>query len=223
MSAIALDIETAPSAAALALPYPASDREPPASYKKEESIAEWRRKDREEWETARIKTYSLSPLWGRVVAVGIAREDDLTGDVVTTSHVGLADADERRLLTAAWEAVADSDPLVTFNGMGFDLPFLAIRSAILGVTPSVIVNHLLRRYSWHPHYDVRMALTNWDQRGRGTMDDACAAFGLPPKTGTGADVWPLVQQGAAETLAAYVQADAERTLALYTKLCRVFD
>ena len=47
--AVVLDIETVPIAASLAVPYPAADRDPPASYKSDESIQRWREADAVKW------------------------------------------------------------------------------------------------------------------------------------------------------------------------------
>lgn len=218
--ALAWDIETVPTARALALPYPAEDRQPPASYKKPESIAEWRVNDRAAWETDRIKGYSLSPLTGRVVCVGMAWHD-YDGGLQRDSLLAVSDADERVLLGDFWARMRTAEKGVTFNGIGFDAPFMLLRSAILGVLPSIDARELLKRYSYEFHYDVRMALTSWDMRARGTLNDACAAFGIPGKSGSGADVWPLVQAGRFDDLAEYAMDDAERTLTLYDRLNRV--
>ena len=42
-------------------------------------------------------------------------------------------ADELELLTAFWDVAKHYDEIVTFNGRGFDVPFLYLRSALLNV------------------------------------------------------------------------------------------
>ena len=42
-------------------------------------------------------------------------------------------ADEVELLTAFWDVAKHYDKVVTFNGRGFDVPFIYLRSALLNV------------------------------------------------------------------------------------------
>ena len=212
---LAFDLETVPTAAALALPYPEDTRHPPKSYKKAESIAEWRRADRDDWEAERIKQYSLSPLYGRVVAIGYATEDTTTDDIAPSEH------DEARLLHDFWNDVAAADCVVTWNGHGFDVPFVLTRSAILGVRVPAIP--LLKRYSHYPHCDVKMLATNWaPARSLTSLGDYALAFGLGDKLAHGSDVYAMAQRGEYDAIGQYAAQDAALTLALYHKLAPVF-
>lgn len=213
--ALSLDIETVPTAAALAIPYPEETRQPPKSYKKADSIAEWRTADRQEWDADRIKQYSLSPLYGRVVAVGYATEDTTADDVAPSER------DEAQVLADLWARVEESDCLVTWNGHGFDLPFLLTRSAILGVR--VPMKPMLKRYAYFPHCDVRMLATNWAApRALTALADYATAFGLGEKLAHGSDVFAMAQRGEYDAIARYAAQDAALTLALYHKLAPVF-
>jgi predicted PolB exonuclease-like 3'-5' exonuclease len=115
-----------------------------------------------------------------------------------------------------------NDRLVTFNGLDFDLPFLMVRSAILGVK-NPWGGTLVQRYKTQYHFDVRAVLTQWSSRGKGTLAEWLDAFGLAGKTGSGADVYPLVQQGRITEVAQYAAADAARTLLLYELVAPVFE
>jgi uncharacterized protein YprB with RNaseH-like and TPR domain len=42
-------------------------------------------------------------------------------------------ADETELLTQFWDVAKNYDSVVTFNGRGFDVPFIYLRSALLNV------------------------------------------------------------------------------------------
>lgn len=208
---LAIDIETIPTAAAMAFPYPEADRQPPGSMSKPETIAAWREKDRAAWEVDRIKAYSLNPRFGRVAAIGYAERDG-DGALAARSSVAENDLAETILLAQFWSAVA-SRQIVTFNGLAFDLPFLVTRSIIRGIAP-VNVAPYLRRYSVTPHFDARAALTNWDSHAKGTMGEWLAALGLPPKDGHGSEVWAMVEAGEWSKVGQYAQADASRTLEL---------
>ena len=226
MTALAADIETVPTSAALALPYDANERTPPASYTKAETIAAWYERDRAEWETARVKTYSLSPLYGRVVAIGMAWNppDDFTDAVETHALVAEAGADEAAMLGAFWERVQTADPLVTWNGAGFDVPFLLTRSAILGVTNTP--SGLLKRYSHEKHYDVKQVVCGYDgQRMRSSgnsLSDWAQAFGMDAKIAHGSQVYTMYREGRFADIGAYAADDARLTLALYHRVAAVF-
>ena len=70
----------------------------------------------------------------------------------------LADDDEAALLTEFWELVKPFELTITFNGKQFDAPYLQMRSALLGITPSMVLD--CRRFSRRPHYDLREVLSH---------------------------------------------------------------
>lgn len=222
MTALAADIETVPTSAALALPYPVEERQPPASYTKPETIAAWYQRDRVEWETARIKTYSLSPLHGRVVSIGLAWDDE--DEIETHALVAETGAEEATMLGEFWERVASADPLVTWNGAGFDVPFLLTRSAILGVTNTP--SGLMKRYASDRHYDVKQVVCGFDsQRMRtpgNSLSDWAQAFGMEPKIAHGSQVYTMYREGRFFDIGAYAADDARLTLALYHRVSGVF-
>jgi DNA polymerase elongation subunit (family B) len=225
MTALALDLETVPLNAALQKPYPAEQRTPPGNYRDPAKIAEWRANDQLAWATERIKQYSLSPLTGRIIAVGLAVDPphDNADEIVTHSLVARTEADEHELLTRLVKRIdAEADPLVTWNGMGFDVPFLLTRCAILGVpTPRA---NLCRRYDTRAHYDVKMVTAQWDQHKarQTTLGDWAEAFGLSGKLAHGSDVYAMAQRGQLSEIAAYAADDARLTLALYHRVSVAF-
>jgi hypothetical protein len=211
---LAIDIETIPTEAAMALPYPEADRQPPGSMSKPETIAAWREKDRAAWEVDRVKAYSLNPRLGRVAAIGYAESSD---PAEAGSDIVRSELAEAEVLGGMWEYLGSVGTIATFNGLGFDLPFLVTRSIILGVTPVNVADYL-RRYQVARHLDCRMVLTNWDQFAKGTMDDWLAALGLPAKTGNGGDVYALVQAGDWDKVRDYAASDAHLTYLMAERL-----
>lgn len=210
MTAVAIDIETIPTAAALALPYPEADRPAPGNYKRPEAIAEWREADRAEWETARIKTYSLNPRFGRVVAIGL--HDGAAGYGGSCLEAA-EEGDERTLLLGCWKTIARYDLLLTWNGLGFDLPFLVTRSILLGITPPFPVAPYLKRYNTHPHCDVKQVLLNWPAghpKGEG-LGEWAASLGLGGKIAHGSEVYGMYERGEVAEIGRYASADAALT------------
>lgn len=220
MTVLALDIETLPLAQSLAIPYPEAERTPPSNYGVE-AAEKWRVKDRAAWEVDRLKQYALSPLYGRVCAVGMAWHD-AEGELATEFLVAQTEDAEPTLLREFWEMASAADLLATWNGHSFDIPFLLLRSLIHDVAVPFNGSDLTRRYAQHTHYDVKQVVTGWDTRGKGSLDDYLTAFGMPTKTAHGSEVYGMAQRGEWDAIGQYAAADAAATLALYEKVSRVF-
>lgn len=68
-----------------------------------------------------------------VFLVGLLRLRE--GDLRVDQWLARDYAEERALLTALWRELASARCLVTFNGKTFDVPFVAARSAVVGLFP----------------------------------------------------------------------------------------
>jgi hypothetical protein len=211
-----LDIETAPQPGAdTDDAYAAAGREPPSNYKAEDAIARWRAKDRAEW----AGTLGLSPRTGRVVSIawrtGVdsatqgeasEREAELVGKLIEQVRNTLATSDGR---------------VVTFNGMGFDLHYLAIRAVALGLPLPPAWPDLFRRYSTGVHIDLFQVLTNWGaSRAKGdSLSGWCRAFGIDAPVGSGAEVAGQVDAGQWASVVDHNVSDVDALVALYRR-CR---
>jgi hypothetical protein len=207
---LVLDIETVPLDDALAAPYPAETRQPPANYKSEDAIGKWRVSDRAAWETNRAKECSLNPRLGRILCLGTSEGTILAPTV----------DEEPALLRQAWEWLhAHAGQVVTWNGT-WDLRFILIRSLHHNVIPQVpgsVINQWFRKYSYAPHFDVKAALMNWEIRAGEGLGEWCRFLSVEGKTEglSGADVWPLYQAGQLDEIAAYCAQDVQATLNVY--------
>lgn len=132
-------------------------------------------------------------------------------------------ADETELLTAFWDVARHYDEIVTFNGRGFDVPFLYLRSALLNV-PISRKNWLGYRYNVEPHCDLAEQFTFYGVSGREgaarkfNLDFYCKAFGIesPKSHGvTGLDVNTLMAAGKYREIAEYCLRDVKATVLLY--------
>jgi len=132
-------------------------------------------------------------------------------------------ADEVELLTAFWDVAKHYDSVVTFNGRGFDVPFIYLRSAILNV-PISKKNWLGYRYATDPHCDLAEQLTFYGVSGREgaarrfNLDFYCKVFGVesPKSHGvTGMDVSTLMAEGKFREIAEYCLRDVRATVELY--------
>jgi predicted PolB exonuclease-like 3'-5' exonuclease len=135
----------------------------------------------------------------------------------------VACVDEAELLGAFWDVARRYDGIVTFNGRGFDVPFLYLRSALLNV-PITRREWLGYRYSVDPHCDLADQFTFYGVSGRDgaarrfNLDFYCKAFGIdsPKSQGvSGMDVNRLLAEGRHREIAEYCLRDVRATAALY--------
>lgn len=178
---------------------------------------------------------SLWPLTSRVVCVAMLNAESLRGQVLFTADDFEEDAteggpvefvpcvDETELLTAFWDVARHYENIVTFNGRGFDVPFIYLRSALLNV-PITRKNWLGYRYQSEPHCDLAEQLTFYGVSGRDgaarkfNLDFYCKAFGIesPKAQGvTGMDVTRMMEEGRHREIAEYCLRDVHSTVQLY--------
>lgn len=185
---------------------------------------------------AEIKQFmSLWPFTSQVVCIAMLNAETLRGQSLFLAEDFEDDAgeagpvefvpcaDETELLTAFWDVAKHYDSVVTFNGRGFDVPFLYLRSAILNV-PISKKNWLGYRYATDPHCDLAEQLTFYSVSGREgaarrfNLDFYCKAFGVesPKSHGvTGVDVSTLMAEKKFRDIAEYCLRDVRATVELY--------
>lgn len=179
--------------------------------------------------------FNLWPLTAQVVCIAMLNADTARGQVLFTApdyddsedEAGpvefVACMDEVELLTAFWDVARHYDHIVTFNGRGFDVPFIYLRSALLNV-PISRKDWLGYRFQTEPHCDLAEQLTFYGVSGREgaarkfNMDFYCKAFGIesPKAQGvTGSDVNSLLTAGRYREIAEYCLRDVKATVLLY--------
>jgi 3'-5' exonuclease len=180
------------------------------------------------------RQFNLWPFTAQVVCVAMLNAETARGQVLFTAEDSEADpdagpvefvpcVDEVELLTAFWDVAQHYDSIVTFNGRGFDVPFLYLRSALLNV-PVTRKNWLGYRYATDPHCDLAEQLTFYGVSGREgaarrfNLDFYCKAFGIesPKSHGvTGMDVNDLLAAGKYREIAEYCLRDVQATVLLH--------
>ncbi len=181
------------------------------------------------------RLFNLWPMTARVVCIAMLNAETSRGQALfiaedyeeNSSEAGpvefVACLDEAELLTAFWDVAKHYDSVVTFNGRGFDVPFVYLRSALLNV-PISRKDWLGYRFATEPHCDLAEQFTFYGVSGREgaarrfNLDFYCKAFGIdsPKSHGvTGLDVNDLVAQGRGREVAEYCLRDVEATVRLY--------
>lgn len=156
---------------------------------------------------------------GQICAIGWAVDDEEPGVYYVED---LTPAAERKLLEDFFCVLTDArkpgDPMcfVGHNIIGFDIRFIWQRAIVLGVKPP---------YNFprdpKPRGDSTFdTMTAWaGPKDRVSMDKLCRIFGIPGKGEiSGADVWPMVQAGRIEDIAAYCIGDIRRTRELHRRM-----
>ncbi len=124
---------------------------------------------------------------------------------------------EKQLLELFWARLAKYDQFVTFNGRGFDCPFLLVRSAINKVKPTR--NLMPDRYRSQVHIDLMEKLTYLGAtRRRFSLHTWCRAFGIksPKEQGIeGGDIKDLFKEHRYLDIASYCLGDVFATRELF--------
>lgn len=185
--------------------------EPAANLKDPQKIAD----DIAKKERAQIEKAALYPWTARIVALGAW----VVGADTPRVRVTLHEASEAEALAALWDTVVSRSgavsPLVTFNGLGFDLPVLMARSRLLGVQAPVLNTDRYRS----PHPDLMQILTFRGAVPSRSLKWFARRFGvLVDDETSGADVAALVAAGDVQAVADHCESDVRLTHALAVRL-----
>lgn len=182
--------------------------------------------DRQEWDEAKVM--SLSPWFGKVVSLAVgdgeAENPKVTVLVVAPDGAVLGEmpewirpVSEPDLLRAFWALAGDARCVVSYNGRGFDVPFLIGRSLIRDVP--VRMDLMSAPYSLRPHLDLFNILGG---RGRGpsSLDVICWSLGLtsPKEDMDGSMVAAEYEKGALAKIAEYNAGDVRATARVYQRV-----
>lgn len=173
---------------------------------------------------------ALSPGTGRIIVIGMVNVISDQSAILYEGSGGWVDTapgatrvfrgSEREMLTQFWQLLDSFGRCVTYNGRAFDLPYLYIRSALLGLRPSRQL--LANRYSINAHCDLAEVLTFFGAaQERMSLDFWCRRFGLvsPKEQGIdGSQVGAFYKAGRIDEIAEYCLRDSRATAQLYRKV-----
>lgn len=175
----------------------------------------------------------FSPLTGMIVAIGLYDLERKQGVVYYRSEEEEKDHEEgefmlksrseKEMLEDFWEGAKEYNTFVTFNGRGFDIPFLNLRSAIHGIRPThdLMDGRYLYQQKHARHVDLQDQMTFYGaMHRRPSLHLFCRAFGIksPKAEGiAGDDVAELFRMKKFGDIARYNARDVIATTDLYTK------
>jgi len=172
------------------------------------------------------ESLSFYPLTGEIITIGMLNPDTGKGAVYFQNggsplppfeEDGLRyeAGSEEEILRKFWDVIKSYDCFVTFNGRGFDCPFIRVRSAVHKVKPT---RDLMPNRYGDAHIDLFDQLTFFGaSRRKFSLDMWCRTFGIksPKEDGiTGYDVRELFLAGRHLDIARYCAGDLHATGAL---------
>lgn len=173
------------------------------------------------------KKLSLYPLTGEVVAIGLLNPDTMRGTVLfqdknsqtpklEEGDIVYESGNEAEILEKFWDIVKTYDQVITFNGRGFDAPYLMLRSAVHKIRATK--NMMGYRYDFKEHCDLMEQLTFYGAVRKFSLDFYAKAFSIKSSKDEGIDgsmVGDLYKNGKYMDIARYCFRDLVTTKELY--------
>lgn len=173
------------------------------------------------------ESLSFYPLTGEIITIGMLNPETDKGAVYfqapetpiapfEENGIKFETGSEKEILERFWNTVKSYKEIVTFNGRGFDCPFILVRSAVHKIKPSKDL--MPNRYNGS-HIDLLDQLTFYGaSRRRFSLDMWCRTFGIKsPKEGgiTGYDIKDLFRDKRYVDIARYCFGDIKATKELF--------
>jgi len=180
--------------------------------KDQSKIDEKIEKAKQEFEEGLDKKMSLDPDLCEVVCFSYKTQDDKW----TYGH-------DQPLVCDAWEVIRkaflDHIPLVSFNGIQFDLPVLWHSAMKLNIPVSPqMYSDLTKKYDNRYHYDLMQILAGWDRTRWKPLDFYLKLFGIGGKSGEGSEVYGWWKAGEYDKIKKHCEQDVLLTSKLFERL-----
>ncbi|MBI2515255.1 ribonuclease H-like domain-containing protein [Candidatus Wolfebacteria bacterium] len=176
----------------------------------------------------------FSPLTGEIIVIGTLDYEKNQGGIYfqapgkeiedfTEDGIKFKQMTEKEMLSRFWQIANQYGEFVSFNGRGFDGPFLMIRSAVHGIAPTKNLSESRYLYQQRTcvHIDLIDQLTFYgNMRKKGGLHLWSNLFGIesPKAEGvSGDDVSQLFKSGKFLEIAKYNARDLKATKELYEK------
>lgn len=181
----------------------------------------------------------FSPLTGKIIAIGVYDPDtkkgavyyDVAGkkaDDTEENDIKYVPMNEAEMLSKFWALAEITNEFISFFGRRADAPYMAVRSAVLGIRPSRdLVSNRYNNSSITSvtHIDLSEALSFFGAATyRGSLHRWCRAFGIesPKNEMSGAAVGQAYKDDKHLEIAKYNAADLIATAELFYRWERYF-
>jgi hypothetical protein len=227
MKNLFFDIETIPDQSPNALDTHLEAVKPPAQYKKPESIDKWMKLNAEEVAVENWKRTALNGLYGEIVSIAWAFDDNETNGLVRSPEESESNLIESFFAEVVHECEygVGKFPRIQWTGhnvLEFDLAFLWKRCVVLGIRPPV----RLPKDSRHGKDDVFDTMRAWAGfKGYVKQADLVKQMNIDipgysdeSKEVDGSVVWDLVKAGLLDTVLEYNKLDVEYVRELWRRM-----
>lgn len=219
MNHIVIDIETIATQRMDVMDYIAAIVKPPATYKKQESIAEWHKEQGPAAIEEAVAKTGLDGAFGQVCVIGYDLHDTGEPDAV----YGLDERDVLMRFNAALDAIPramhSAVTVVGHNVAAFDIRFLFQRYVVNGIRPHAIISHATGAKSWDARvYDTMTQFAGYGNRI--SLDKLCLALSIPSPKGDidGSMVNQAVKDGRLLEVVEYCKRDVKATREIYRRM-----
>lgn len=172
------------------------------------------------------ESLSFYPLTGEIITIGMLNPDTAKGVVFFQNNsdpippfeeegIKYETGTEEEIIRKFWDVIKSYHQFITFNGRGFDCPFILVRSAVHKIKP---LKELMPYRYGDIHIDLLEQLTfHGASRRKFSLDMWCRTFGIksPKEDGiTGYAVKDLFKSGRYIDIARYCAGDLHATAGL---------
>lgn len=175
-----------------------------------------------DWEKSFEKKKGLDPAFGRIVCIGMIHYDEPKKTIINEKTY--TNKDEKKLLKEFWDYISINNiyfRTITFNGLEFDLPFMYTRTIYHGVHMTVTPE--LRKFSYHPHFDLMQALQYWKYGAFKSLAFWMWYFGITDlKKGDSSKIKEYWDAGDIAKITEHCMVDCHGVLRLYQKVKAYF-
>ena len=167
----------------------------------------------QEFNNALDKKMSLDPDLCEVVCFGVKSSD----------NEWIYGHDQPCLVSDAWDVIKkaylDHIPLVSFNGIAFDLPVLWHQAMCLTIpVDAQMYSDLTKKYDNPYHYDLMQILGGWDRTKWKSLDFYLKLFGIGEKSGDGSEIYGWWKVREYEKIKEHCENDVKMTGQLFERL-----
>lgn len=185
-----------------------------------------KRAESEDDKTEVKESLSFYPLTGEIITIGMFDPDKSKGIILFQNNsdpilpfeeegVKYETGTEKEIIQKFWNLIKNYEQFITFNGRGFDCPFILVRSAVHKIKPA---KDLMPYRYGDTHIDLMEQLTFFGaSRRRFSLDMWCRTFNIksPKAEGiTGYEVKNLFKSGQYIDIARYCAGDLKATAEL---------
>ena len=184
-------------------------------------------KERIKFEETLTKKMSTSPTLCQVCTFCGMLFDTETDEIKDKVSIQISEEiedDEYECIHDAWNFIRKSRekkiPLVTFNGIGFDVPVLIFRAMALDIPIPMETKNLLKKYEARDHYDLMQLLAHWDRQGWQKLDFYLKLFRIGKKLDDmdGSKVYAAWQAKEFDKIKAYCENDVFQLCELFQRV-----